>query len=283
VKHLSRVGVALETASPKLLISSLTCRSPVKSAEHMAVRGHALHVSAMPNFVSKQLLAVPLRTTKPDNMTKRHRVTWLHTKDPSKKREHGVLLGQLRSFEKKDLLQMRRDGFVPGVIQDCEGKRTYVKIDEKCLQPWPNKLNAGCKLFDVRIEGLEPMKCFMRNLHYDTVFEDVIYDVLLLKFEPEKGQQVLLDIPFVSVNTERSPGLRRGGLLNISMTKVKVICTSYDVPDKIEVDVGWMEVGDKIFVKNFKFPEGLVLAPLKHYEHDVILTVQQTRASLGKE
>ena len=118
VKHLSRVGVSLETASPKLLISSLTWRSPVKSAEHMAVRGHALHVSALPSFVSKrQLLAVPLRTTEPDNMTKRHRVTWLHTKDPSKKREHGVLLGQLRTFEKKDLLQMRRDGFVPGVIQ----------------------------------------------------------------------------------------------------------------------------------------------------------------------
>ena len=47
---------------------------------------------------------------------------------------------------------------------------------------------------------------FTFMLQYDSVFEDVIYDVLLLKFEPEKGQQVLLDIPFVSVNAEKSPG-----------------------------------------------------------------------------
>jgi len=282
MKHLTRVGCTLESTSPKMPILSFAFRGSA-GVEPLVARYRMLHVSTAHSLFNKQLLAVPLQTTKIDNIAKRNRVTWLHTKDPSKKRDPGVLLGTLRTFEKSDLKQMRREGFVPGRIQEQTGKLTYVKIEEKCLKQWPNKLNASCKLFDVRIDGLEPMKCFIRKLAYDTCFDDVIYNVNLLKFEPEKGQKVLVEIPFIASNTDKSPGLRRGGLLNINMTKVKVICTSLDIPDRIEVDVGWMEVGDKIYVKNFKFPDGLVLAPLPQYKHDVILTVQQTRASLGKE
>eukprot|EP00960_Hanusia_phi_P030947 748970-Hanusia_phi.AAC.2 len=297
MKHLTRVGCTLESTSPKMPILSFAFRGSA-GVEPLVARYRMLHVSTAHSLFNKQLLAVPLQTTKIDNIAKRNRVTWLHTKDPSKKRDPGVLLGTLRTFEKSDLKQMRREGFVPGRIQEQTGKLTYVKIEEKCLKQWPSivltpwflwlmkhadKLNASCKLFDVRIDGLEPMKCFIRKLAYDTCFDDVIYNVNLLKFEPEKGQKVLVEIPFIASNTDKSPGLRRGGLLNINMTKVRHgVVTGYNAPPLFLSCVPSL-FASVSYVISGNFPDGLVLAPLPQYKHDVILTVQQTRASLGKE
>ncbi len=63
------------------------------------------------------------------------------------------------------------------------------------------------------------------------------------------------------MNQDKSPGLKRGGFLNVTARKVAVVCENEkSVPAKIDVDVGSMQVGQKIRGNDLKLPAGVKLA-----------------------
>ena len=62
--------------------------------------------------------------------------------------------------------------------------------------------------------------CALAIPQVDPVDDDDLTHINLLKYEPEHEQQIIVEVPFRVINTEKSPGVKRGGMLNVVMPKV---------------------------------------------------------------
>lgn len=91
-----------------------------------------------------------------------------------------------------------------------------------------------------------------------------------------------MEIPFKVVGAEYSPGVKKGGMLNVVMPKVKVVCSSEEIPKTLELDIAGMEIGQRIFLRDVKLPASVELAPIDHYRRAALVTLQKTRVSMGK-
>ena len=67
-------------------------------------------------------------------------------------------------------------------------------------------------------------------------------------------------MPVVFVNEEASPGLKKGGVLNVVRHELELVCESDKIPDEIEIDVTGLEIGDSIHISHVTLPDGSVSA-----------------------
>src|SRR3546814_5227683 len=71
-----------------------------------------------------------------------------------------------------------------------------------------------------------------------------------------KDAKVQVAVPVVFINEEASPGLKRGGVLNIVRHELELVCDSDKMPDDIHIDVTGYDVGDSIHISNVTLPKG---------------------------
>src|SRR3546814_20288370 len=71
-----------------------------------------------------------------------------------------------------------------------------------------------------------------------------------------KDAKVQVAVPVVFINEEASPGLKRGGVLNIVRHELELVCDSDKMPDDIQIDVTGYDVGDSIHISNGTLPKG---------------------------
>ena len=73
-----------------------------------------------------------------------------------------------------------------------------------------------------------------------------------------KGSKLTLEIPVKFINSEKSPGLKKGGVLNIVRRKVELKCPTENIPDEIIVDLDNTEINTSLKISSVKLPEGVV-------------------------
>ncbi|MBA4164842.1 MAG: 50S ribosomal protein L25, partial [Erythrobacter sp.] len=71
-----------------------------------------------------------------------------------------------------------------------------------------------------------------------------------------KDAKVDVQVPVIFINEEASPGLKKGGVLNIVRHELELVCDADKIPGEIEIDVTGFEVGDSIHISHVKLPEG---------------------------
>eukprot|EP00277_Geminigera_cryophila_P006018 CAMPEP_0179430630 /NCGR_PEP_ID=MMETSP0799-20121207/15722_1 /TAXON_ID=46947 /ORGANISM="Geminigera cryophila, Strain CCMP2564" /LENGTH=214 /DNA_ID=CAMNT_0021207157 /DNA_START=326 /DNA_END=970 /DNA_ORIENTATION=- len=191
-------------------------------------------------------------------------------------RESGTEFGK---FESRLL---RKEGWVPGRIQMRDGSVFGVKFPYHEIRNVAFDRNLKSTLFTVHLKDHETMRCIVRELQIDPVDDDDLTHINLLKYEPEHNQTIIVEIPFAVINVDKSPGVKKGGMLNVVMPKVKVVCSGDTIPEVLELDIGGMDIGDRIFLRDLKVPAGVQLAPIDHYKRAALVTLQKTRISMGK-
>ncbi len=75
-----------------------------------------------------------------------------------------------------------------------------------------------------------------------------------------KGSKIEVAIPVVFINEEESPGLKKGGVLNVVRHELDLVCEVDKIPSEIQIDVTGKEVGDSIHISEIDLPEGSVSA-----------------------
>ncbi len=70
------------------------------------------------------------------------------------------------------------------------------------------------------------------------------------------GGTITVQVPVVFLNEEKSPGLKRGGVLNIVRREIELVCAVDAIPERVEVDVSGVEIGDTIHVSAVRLPAG---------------------------
>lgn len=147
---------------------------------------------------------------------------------------------------------LRREGRVPAVIYGGKEKPLSIHVEEKEL-----RRQLGTGHFMNSIVTIEVGGKSLRTLPKDVAFHPVTDRPLHVDFlRLGKDAKVEVLVPVVFTNEEASPGLKRGGVLNVVRHELDLICDPELIPSEIEIDVTGREVGDSIHISSVKLPKG---------------------------
>ena len=148
---------------------------------------------------------------------------------------------------------LRSKGNVPGIVYGGEQPNEKISITTKELKNLINKENFLSNVISIQLDGKE-QKVLTRNIAFDTVTDEPIhFDLMRIV----KGGKVILEIPVKFKNNELSPGLKRGGVLNIVRRKVELRCPAENIPTELVVDLEGLEIGTSIKISSISLPENV--------------------------
>ena len=137
---------------------------------------------------------------------------------------------------------LRSKGNVPGIVYGGEQPNEKISITTKELKNLINKENFLSNVISISLDGKE-QKVLTRNIAFDTVTDEPIhFDLMRIV----KGGKIILEIPVKFINNELSPGLKRGGVLNIVRRKVELRCPAENIPTELVVDLEGLDIGTSI-------------------------------------
>jgi large subunit ribosomal protein L25 len=152
--------------------------------------------------------------------------------------------------------ESRRNGRVPAVIYGDKKEPTLISLDPKEIDRHIHKKTFYATLLDVDLKGTKH-----RVLPRDVQFDPVTDRTLHVDFQRiGKDTKVHVNVPVVFRNEAASPGIKRGGVLNIVRHEIEFICSPDAIPQAIEVDLTGLEIGGSIHISSVKLPDNAQLA-----------------------
>ena len=148
---------------------------------------------------------------------------------------------------------IRRSGRVPAVIYGNKSEPISITIDAKELALLANNPRFFISVMDVSVDG-ETHQVLPRDLQLHPVTDRAMH-VDFLRFSANTLIVALIPVSFI--NNEESPGLKRGGVLNIVRREVEVRCSPLAIPQELVFDLEGLDIGASIHIKSIELPDGV--------------------------
>ncbi|MBM3570487.1 MAG: 50S ribosomal protein L25/general stress protein Ctc, partial [Alphaproteobacteria bacterium] len=165
----------------------------------------------------------------------------------------------------------RRGGRTPAVLYGGAEPPQSLTLDAEVLWRTFRRGRFTARLLDLDIGG-KKLRVLPREVQLHPVTDRLLHvDFLRLT----KDSKVRVPVPVQFVDQEDSPGLKRGGVLNVVRHEIEMICTATAIPERIVVSLANLDIGDSVHIGSVKLPEGVkpviarnftvasVVAPLK--------------------
>ena len=173
---------------------------------------------------------------------------------------------------------LRREGRVPAVIYGMNEEPLSIHVEEKLL----NKL-LGTGHFFNSVVMVEVGGKSVRTLPKDVAFHPVTDRPLHADFlRVSEHASVHVNVPVRFENEEASPGLKKGGVLNIVLHDVELIVDAAEIPDDIVVDLTGYDVGDSIHISAVTLPKGAKAADESDFTFATIVAPSALKISEGE-
>ena len=149
---------------------------------------------------------------------------------------------------KGQLSAIRNGGDVPAIIYGGKDKNEKVSISKKILKTTIEKENFLSSIITLSVNG-KNQNVLPREVVYDVLSDEPIH-VDFLRIVP--GVKIKIEIPVEFINHENSPGLKRGGVLNIVRRKVELNCPSEKIPENLTIDLEGVDIGESFKISSIK-------------------------------
>jgi len=150
--------------------------------------------------------------------------------------------------------KLRSDGFIPAVLYGGKKNNLNISLKKLHLQNLIKTETFMSKVFNLDIDG-SAEKALPRDIAYDPLSDEPIHiDFMRIT----KGSKLNIEIPVKFINSDKSPGLKKGGVLNIVRRKVELKCPAENIPDEIVVDLDNTEINSSLKISSVKLPENVV-------------------------
>ena len=147
---------------------------------------------------------------------------------------------------------LRRDGRVPCVIYGDKKEPLSFHVEEKLLT---KMLSTGHFMNSVIMVDLKGKS--NRTLPKDVQFHPVSSRPIHVDFlRIGEHSQVNVNVPVHFTDEETSPGIKRGGVLNIVRHDLELICDASEIPEQILISLDGLDIGDSIHISSVKLPKG---------------------------
>ena len=169
----------------------------------------------------------------------------------------------------------RRDGFVPGVLYGGEKAPVAISVNEKDFR---KSLYTG-KLLGHLVTlkyGDETQPVIAKDVQFDPVSDRPLHFDLM---RVGAKQTINIEVPVHFKNQEASPGLKKGGTLNVVRHEVELACPADAIPEELAFDLTGLEIGDTIRIGAFELPKGVTPTVDRDF---VIATIAGSAASASE-
>jgi large subunit ribosomal protein L25 len=150
--------------------------------------------------------------------------------------------------------RVRQQGFVPGIVYGGDDTPANVSVARRELE---RHVGTGTFLttpFMLDLDG-KSARVIPRAVQLDPVTDRPVHvDFMRLK----EGTKIVLAIPVRFRGQENSPGLKRGGVVNVVRHEIEVLCPVENIPEYIEGDLSGLGIHDSLHISAIKLPEGVI-------------------------
>jgi large subunit ribosomal protein L25 len=148
---------------------------------------------------------------------------------------------------------IRREGKVPAVIYGDKQSPVMIALDGNLLDRQLERPGFFTHLFDLEISG-KKHRVLPRDVQTDPVSDKPLHVDFL---RVSASTKVRVGVPVVFIHSEKSPGIKRGGTLNVVHHEIEVMCAPDKIPEKFEVSLEGLEINDAVHLSAVKLPEGV--------------------------
>ena len=165
-----------------------------------------------------------------------------------------MINGNLRnSTGKGSARAARRAGRIPAIIFGNKKETISIDIEEREYKKLMNQSGIFSRLLDLSIDGKSNI-VLTRDIQFHPVSENPLHvDFLRIG----KGSNINVSVPVSFINEELSPGLKTGGVLNTVRFELELECPADSIPEKIEINLEGLVVGDSIKISSVNLPDGV--------------------------
>src|SRR6478672_6648877 len=152
--------------------------------------------------------------------------------------------------------ELRNSGRVPAVVYGANQEPLSIHVEEKVLA---KMLSTGHFMNSVVMidAGGKTTRTLPKDVQFHPVTSRPVHVDFLRIGEHSK---VTVAIPVRFDNEEESPGLKRGGVLNVVQHELEIVCDAASIPNEIHIPLDGLEIGDSIHISAVKLPNGVTPA-----------------------
>ena len=154
---------------------------------------------------------------------------------------------------KGDIRSLRLNGNVPAIIYGGTEKNEKVSIPKKILKSLLDQEGFLSSIINLKVDG-KSQNVLPREIEYNVVSDEPTH-VDFLRIVP--GVKIRIEVPVQFINHEKSPGLKRGGVLNIVRRKIELNCPSEKIPETIVINLDGVDIGESFKISSVKLEEGV--------------------------
>ena len=158
------------------------------------------------------------------------------------------------NITKGQLNAIRNSGNVPAIIYGGKDENQKISISKKLLKTLIEKENFLSSIITLNVDG-KAQNVLPREVKYHILSDEPTH-VDFLRVLP--GVKIKIEVPVNFINHEKSPGLKRGGVLNIVRRKVELKCPSEKIPENLTIDLDGVDIGESFKISSIKLDSDVV-------------------------
>ena len=155
---------------------------------------------------------------------------------------------EVRDNGKASVKQLREQGIVPGVLYGRDRDTVSIKADAKEVED----VLGGNAIIDLTLDDGSTQPIMVKEVQRDVITRDLLHIDL---YQIALDEELIVEVPVEVVG--QAEGEREGGLLNQILREVEIECLPTDIPEKIEVDVTELGIGDSVDVSDLDVGEDI--------------------------
>jgi large subunit ribosomal protein L25 len=147
----------------------------------------------------------------------------------------------------------RRAGRIPAVVYGDKKAPETISVDRTALVKEINRGHFFNRLFEIEVNGGK-QSVLARDVQFDPVSDQPVHVDFL---RVAKDARIRIFVPVSFVESEASPGIKRGGVLNVVRHEIEFYCPVETIPEAITISIAGREIGDSIHISAVTLPEGV--------------------------
>ncbi len=151
--------------------------------------------------------------------------------------------------------KVRREGLIPAVVYGHGEEAVSICIEEKAFRSAMQSVAGENVIVDLELDGEGMKQTIIKEIQVDPVTQNILH----VDFQHvHKGEEVVVEVPIIARGVPQ--GVKEGGILDHILRKVEVRCLPSKIPDRFEVDVSDLGIGDSLHLSVIDFSDGQILA-----------------------
>ncbi len=174
--------------------------------------------------------------------------------------------------------EVRRAAMIPCIVYGGEKDPVAIQLDRRIILKELETEGFLSRLFNLNVDGKNLGQVIPRAIQFHPVTDDPLHVDFM---RVTKGSKIHVALPIHFENEAKSPGLKRGGVLNVVVHELEVECSASAIPEYISIDVSTMDIGDTVHLNQLTLPQDV--RPLHMERDNTIATIVAPSAVRSKE